>query len=476
MKRLLKILFVLLVFLLIGSTALSSSVRVDNNYLTNFYGFMSNMYYKDISYDDLLGGSLNGLLQDTNSYSCYEQSSNGIGTGNKTVGVSLEKVRQGLLVSAIYHGTVATRVGLEVGDVIYRVDRLSTSITSTQDLDSLIAASAGRATIDVIKKSTGKSVTYDVSLDDGYVSYVDYFISKDIGYIRINQFVDDTSTIVLEALSWFEQNNVDFILLDMRDLISMNIKEASEVADFFLPYGRITSGGDITYSASFKRDYKTVNIIINENTGGAGEVIAKAIKNHGTGAIYGETSMGQVYVRNSYPVFVDSAFLYLSEKADSTDIKTIINYTKLHDIIITDDFMSGMIHIVEDELVDNFNQSYKDGVLPDYVVDVAKEYITTSPDEEGMWIRKDYKLGDLSYDIYIAEKILLKLGLFSSVPDVTYNQETLEAVNEFKVLINVEADGVLDMATQNILNYELFKEQVINETCLQIIIAMIKGE
>lgn len=476
MKKFVKTLLILLVFLLIGSTTLSSSVRVDNNYLTNFYGFMSNLYYKEVSYDDLLGGSLNGILQDANAYSCYEQNSSELGTGNKTVGVSLEKVRQGLLVSAIYHGTVAARIGLEVGDVIYRIDRLSTSITNTEDFDSLVRASDGQATIDVIKAHTNKVVSYDISLDNGYISYVDYFISNDVGYIRINQFVNDTSIIVSEALSWFSQNQVDIILLDMRDLISMNIQEASEVADFFLPYGRIASGKDITYSATYKRDYETINIIINENTGGAGEVITQAIKNYGTGVIYGQTSMGQVYVKNSYPVFVDSAFKYLSAEAQSTDIKTILNYTKTYNINITDDFMSGMVYLVEGELVDNLNQPYSNGVTPDYIIDATKEYITTSPDEEGIWIRKDYVLGNISYDIFIAEKILQKLRLFSGIPDVTYDQDSVDAINLFKESINITADGILDMATQNILNYELFKEQVINETCLQTVINMIKGE
>jgi len=474
MKRYNKIIMLVIIFTLISSIAFSASTKINSDYINAFYTFMGNMYYRDISTNDLVGGSFNGILQDDSKYSCYEQIRQSSDLSLNSFGASFEKIRAGLLVNNVYPGTNAAKLGLQVGDIVYRIDRISTSILNACDFDYTVNTLGGTCEIEVIKKDTGKSEKLQITLKKGYLSAVDFFINDDIGYIRINQYIDATSDDIKRALTWFDNNNIKNIILDLREQISMNIDEASQVANYFLPYGRIASGKDITYAATNKRNYHHVNIIINKNTIGAGEVIARAIKNYGTGVVYGETSYGVVKLVKVYPVFSDDSFVYYSHLAHSDSIEFIVKYLKANNIEIKEGAIVGYLNIVEADIVDNKNIDFKKGVVPDYEIDAQKNTILVNPQSNGIWIRKDYVQGDLSYDIFVAEKILKEMGFFTEKPDVIFDKNTLSAINNYKQSINLKADGILDKTTQNILNYSLFKEYVLKDPGLTKVIKAIK--
>jgi len=474
MKKYNKVIILVIIFTFISSIAFSASTKINSDYLDAFYNFMGNMYYRDISSDDLIGGSFNGILQDDSIYSCYSQTKQSDDISLNVFGASFEKIRTGLLVSNVYPGTSAAKLGLQVGDIVYRIDRISTSILNANDFDYTVNALGGYCEIEVAKKDTGKSEKLQITLNKGYLSAVDFFISGDIGYIRINQYIDQTSDNIKRALIWFDNNNVKNIILDLREQISMNIDEASQVANYFLPYGRIVSGKDITYSASNKRNYHNVNILIDENTIGAGEVIARAIKNYGTGIVYGKTSGGFVKLVKTYPVFSDDSYTYYSHLAHSDSIDFIVKYLKTNNIEIKKDSIIGYLNIVEANIVDNKNIDFKNGVTPNYTINGQRKTILVSPQNNGMWIRKDYVKGDLSYDIFVAEKILKSMGFFKGKPDVTFDEYTLDAINKYKESINLSADGILDKTTQNILNYSAFKEYVLQDPGLSEVIQVIK--
>ncbi|MBN2851223.1 MAG: peptidoglycan-binding protein [Clostridia bacterium] len=474
MKKSNRIVIIVLIFTLICSVAFSASTKVDENYLYHFYDFMQTLYYRDISTDDLVGGSFNGVLSETSIYSCYEQNQVNETFNSNVLGVSLEKVRTGLLVSNVYPGTNASKIGLETGDVIYRVNRISTSIMNIMDLDYVIEEAGSKAEIEVIKAETGSIVKLQCELSKGYISLIDFFIKDEFGYIRINQFKDLTSDEVGKALQFFDNNQIKNIIVDLRDLISMNIEEAGEVADFFLPFGRIASGGDMILSASIKSDYHFVNIIINEKTQGAGEVIARAVKNYRTGNVFGQTSYGLVEAVKTYPVFTDAAFSCYSKLAGTTDIDGIVNYINMNQLSLSNEYVSGYLHLVENELYDNNNISYEGGVTPDYILNASRVRLEINPQDNGIWIRKDYQLNDVSYDVFVAEKVLSQLGYFKQTPDVTFDINTQKAVNLYKASVNLPQDGILDMTTQNILNYNLFKTYIMKDECIVNVMNLIK--
>lgn len=476
MKKINKIVIILIVFLLISSIAFSAYSSIDELYLSKFYEFFSDFYYKDIKTDDIIGGAFNQVLEDASIFSCYEKAQESSQLDLMTLGVKVVKVRTGLLISNVYPGSNGSKIGLKVGDIIYSINRISTSIINSNDLDYYISKLGNKALIEVIKSESGNIEKIQCELESGYLSRVDFFIEEDIGYIRINEFVDETSNDIEKAIKWFDDNSVNNIILDLRDLISMNIEEASEVANFFLPYGRIASGNNKVFSATYKKDYHNVHIIISNNTLGAGEVIARAIKNYNTGVVYGKRSSGLVELVGSYPVFTDEAFQKYSELTNSTSITSIISQINNMDISIQEEEVSGYMHIVEDTIKDNNNRTYENGVIPDYEINTLRETIDVNPQENAIWIRKDYSIGQLSYDIFIAEQIFFEMGLLNEKPDVVFDINTEQAVNKYKALIRLEQDSILDMTTQNILNYHKYKDIILNEQCIVELINIIRGE
>jgi len=475
MKKISKITLIVVILLLVSSVVLSASFTMNEEYLNNFYKFFSSFYYKEIKTDDVLGGSFNGLLDENSLFSCYEQQEITNKFQLNVLGVSVEKIRTGFLVSNVYPGSNASELGIEAGDIIYSINRISTSIMNCNDLDNYILQLGGKSLIEVVKRDSGIIEKINCELKPGYLSTTDFFIADEIGYIRINKFEEKTSQDVKEAINWFNNNNVEYIILDLRDLMSMNIEEAIEITDLFLPYGRIASGANKIYSANYKKNYSSVNVIINNYSMGAPEVIARAIKNYNTGVVYGQKTFGQVELVETYPVFTDEAYLKYSKLANSDDIKVIVNYLNARNEEIKKEDISGFLHIVEDVLKDNKNITYEKGVTPDFETNTKRESININPQKKAIWIRKDYEVGELSYDIFIAEQELYNMGFFKNKPDVTYDENTRIAVNKYKQSIGLEQDGILDMTTQAILNFNRFKENILNEKCLIEVLEIIRG-
>jgi carboxyl-terminal processing protease len=138
-------------------------------------------------------------------------------------------------------------------------------------------------------------------------------ISKDknLGYIRLKSFNDNSDKQFLKALKKFEKNkNIKGYVLDLRNNPGGLLTKAINITDFFLDDGEIvsTKGRNVSETRKFfARDGDEVNgkplvVLINNGSASAAEIFAGALKDHKRAIILGENSYGKGSVQSIIPL------------------------------------------------------------------------------------------------------------------------------------------------------------------------------
>lgn len=135
------------------------------------------------------------------------------------------------------------------------------------------------------------------------VSSIKYEKYNNTGYIKILDFINTTPAEFEKAYSSLKSNSVTGLIIDVRDTDSINIESAAKIIDFIVPLATEGTQSIATavdknnknievFSADSKSIDLPVSVIINENTSGAGELLACDIRDFGKGRIVGKTSAG----------------------------------------------------------------------------------------------------------------------------------------------------------------------------------------
>lgn len=478
MKLMLKVLAIILISTVLLSGVLTASTRrIDHQYLDGLYDLISSLYIGGLDKESVLGASLSGLFEGTSPYSSFEAAPRS-SPSSMGIGAALEKVRYGFVVSAIHPGSPAFRAGLQPGDILWRANGRELSILSVADFSSLLADQGKGVLLEVLHPGTGTS--REVTLDPVATAWVEvaYFIRRGIGFLRIFEYNENTAPQVARALEVFSMNRVQHVIVDLRDSISMNLEVAAQVADLMMPYGRIAQVKDRAFHASFKEIAFTFHLAVNRRTAGSGEMIAKAVANIGTGKVFGEETMGYALYVNSYPVLSERAYQRFAYESGRTDIIGILIYIKHHNIALAPEDIIGTLRIVESLVQDPLGVPIGENnkVVPHQETAETKLSYLDIPAENRIWIRQDYVLHDLSYDIYLAKVILRDLGYFRGEMNVTYDLEATYAVNQFKRGKGLPADGILDRETQKLLNVSMLAPLVFADGCIREILEQIEGK
>ncbi|HPQ46269.1 MAG TPA: S41 family peptidase [Clostridia bacterium] len=463
-RLIIKAAYILVICLLVSSVGFTSSSGVYEGYFQGLFEVIDMMYYRELGLDNIKGMALNGAMENLNEYSCFVLNDSEVRVNSNT-GVFLEKVRNGLRVVSVLPDSSASDTGIEAGDTIILVDKMSTAAMSEDAFNSYVIGN-GSALVIYIDKDTGSSRS--VVLESGTTAGRDVeFVQLDgAGYIRVNrfsQFATDRFRGILEAMKALGNTR---IILDLRSLYTMNIADACNLAEFLVSGDTMARTKEKSYNATAKDVGFEVAILVDEMTTGAAEAIAMAIP----GTIYGQSSNGYAVFVRKYPVFTERAYEHYSEVAGTFEVKSIVSYLKSHSIELWDHEVTGYINIVESGIFAGNMMliNDKNRVVPDvYVEDTDMGYLNYSPGAYMIDIERDYRMGGVNYDIFIAKKILGFLGYFDGTYNVVFDDEFEQSLNEYKRTMGFPVDGVLDMGTQSSLNTYSMKTAVSEDECVK---------
>ena len=135
--------------------------------------------------------------------------------------------------------------------------------------------------------------------------------NKNLGYIRLKSFNENSDKQFLKTLKKFEKNSkIKGYVLDLRNNPGGLLTKAINITDFFLNEGEIvsTKGRNISETRKFfarrgdETQGKPIIVLINNGSASASEIFAGALKDHKRAIILGENSYGKGSVQSIIPL------------------------------------------------------------------------------------------------------------------------------------------------------------------------------
>ncbi len=464
-KLIYRIIYITAICLLTSAMVFSSSaVNVNSDYYEGLFSFVSMMHAMDLDVESLKGASLNGAMEGMSEYSCFTLAENPYLQSARGIGAALEKTRQGFAVVSVTPASPAYEAEIQAGDVIISVDKHNTSTMGIEYFSSYVS-SRESVLLEIHDRELGYTKAVRVSHSPGFDREVDYALLDRAGFIRINRFTDETASIVQSYIEIIEKSGRKNLILDLRDLVSMDVENGIEVALLVSEGGMVARTGSRTYASPLKGTGLNVGVIVNNHTKGAGEIIAGSpgVK------VYGDSSGGKAVHLSYYPVFTEFGYAQYTKETGKEDLAGILNHIKFTNPEIPDGYVSGYIGIVESGVYNSQGRliSEQNPVIPDvYVENSEIGYMDYQPGEGMINIRRDYSEGGVNYDIYMAKKILSHLGFYNGPMDVVFGFEMTMAVNQYKRENGKPADGILDTDTQAMLNTYTLKTVLEKDECI----------
>ena len=134
---------------------------------------------------------------------------------------------------------------------------------------------------------------------------------KNLGYIRLKSFNENSDKQFLKIVREFEKNSkIKGYILDLRNNPGGLLTKAINITDFFLNDGQIvsTKGRKISETRKFfakegdEIKGKPIIVLINKGSASASEIFAGALKDHKRAIILGENSYGKGSVQSIIPL------------------------------------------------------------------------------------------------------------------------------------------------------------------------------
>ncbi len=278
-------------------------------------------YVDDVNQVDIMDSAINGLLQSLDPYSAYmsPKSFEGMQTDTKGEfgGLGIEIGMESGVVKVIspIDDTPAANAGIKAGDYIVKInDEQVQGKTLTEAIELMRGTIGSSIKLTVRRKNVRNALEFKITRAIIEVKSVEAKLignKKEIGYLRLKSFNENSDEQLFKNINSFEKNNklVGYIL-DLRNNPGGLLTQAINITDFFLDEGEIvsTKGRKITETRRFfskkgdNIDGKPLIVLINNGSASAAEIVSGALKDHKRAIILGENSYGKGSVQSIVPL------------------------------------------------------------------------------------------------------------------------------------------------------------------------------
>jgi len=311
---------------IVGFASQGKQLEDEYKYLrmfTDVLRIIKQNYVEPVSTKDLIYGALNGMTKSLDpfssfftpkQYESFRQETEGE-FGGVGIEIGMEKGRP-VVISPI-EGTPAFKAGIKPGDVILEIDGEDTSNMSLMDVVQRIRGKVGtKVQLTIYRKGMEKPMKIELERALIKIESVRWTTLGDVGYIKLSQFNENVSVQVERALKELTSQRVKGIILDLRNDPGGLLSEAVNVADLFLPEGKLVvytrsrNGETQKYFTRRKPvvpDDLLVIVLINKGSASASEIVAGALQDYKRAIILGEKSFGKASVQNIIPLEDGSA-------------------------------------------------------------------------------------------------------------------------------------------------------------------------
>ena len=278
-------------------------------------------YVDDVDQAEIMDSAINGVLQSLDPYSAYmspelfkEMQTD---TRGEFGGLGIEIGMEAGVVKVIspIDDTPAEKAGIKAGDYIVKIGKEQVQGKSLMEAVKLMRGPVGTSIdLTIRRKNIKKPLEFKITRKIIEIQSVSSEIiskKKNIGYVRLKSFNENSDSQFLKVIKKFEKNSkINSYVIDLRNNPGGLLTQAINITDFFLDDGEIvsTKGRKISETRKFfakKGDEingKPIIVLINNGSASASEIFAGALKDHKRAIILGENSYGKGSVQSIIPL------------------------------------------------------------------------------------------------------------------------------------------------------------------------------
>ncbi|MEJ6399251.1 S41 family peptidase [Yoonia sp. 208BN28-4] len=279
-------------------------------------------YVEDVDEGDLIEAAINGMLTSLDPHSSYLSAEDAadmrVQTRGEFGGLGIEVTQEEGFVKVVspMDGTPADDAGILAGDFITAVDGESVLGLTLDDAVELMRGPVGSEIIITVVRE-GEVEPFEVSIirDTIKLTAVRHRTEGAAVVLRVTTFNDQTFPNLEEGLN--EQieaaggiDNIDGIVLDLRNNPGGLLNQAIYVSDAFLEAGEIVStrgrdpqdGDRFNAQAGDLAQGKPIVVLINGGSASASEIVAGALQDHRRAIVVGTKSFGKGSVQTVVPL------------------------------------------------------------------------------------------------------------------------------------------------------------------------------
>ncbi len=332
------------------------------------YDNLLSKYYGEIDKQTLSDAAIKGMIEALNDpYSTYIDAENtddfdeqiygyyvGIGTE-----ITLNDENQ-FEVTNIFENTPATDANIELHDIVVKVNNEDVSGKTVSDIGKLIQGEIGTNVTLTLRRDEAE---FDVTITRDridLISVTSQIFEKDdkrIGYIKVTNFASNTFNQFQTALNELEENDIESLIIDVRDNLGGQLEVATQIASLFLTKDKVVyqlnTNGIIQpiYSTGPGSFQKPITVLINGATASASEVLAIALQESADATVIGTTSYGKGTIQESYKLSTGATIKFTVQEWLSPNGNTVNEVGVKPDIEVSETENPGETDTLETDTV-----------------------------------------------------------------------------------------------------------------------------
>ena len=274
-------------------------------------------YVEHVENKEIVESAINGILSSLDPHSSFLNAKNledmKIQTKGIFGGLGIEVTMENGFVKVIspIDDTPAYKAGIKAGDYITHLNKKSVIGLTLDEAVGKMRGPVGSKLKVTIGRANVEPFDITIKRDVIKITSVRSRIEKDVGYVRITTFSEQTNKSTKEAIKKLKKNkNLKGFVLDLRNNPGGLLEQAVYVSDLFLEKGEIVStrGRDSENPETYKaKPGDVINglplvVLINGGSASASEIVAGALQDHKRAIILGTQSFGKGSVQTIIPV------------------------------------------------------------------------------------------------------------------------------------------------------------------------------
>ena len=323
---------------------------------------------QDLKYQDLVYGALKGMINTLDPHSEFMEPEKFKELQNDTqgafggLGIVISMKDNFITVIAPMEDSPGFKAGIMSGDRIVKIDGKSTEKMSLQDAVKQLRGEPGtEVKISILRPSTGRVKDYTLSRAVINLDMVKDINGKKefplgdnkIGYVRLVQFGEKTSTELEAALKKLKEQGMQALVLDLRWNPGGLLDQAVDVCEKFLARGSLvvtTEGRNPSQNSVRKARGRgdelngmPMVVLVNLGSASASEIVAGCLQDTKRAIILGEKSFGKGSVQSIIPLEA------MPDGTSALRLTTAKYYTPSHKVIHEEGITPNIVVPLTDE-------------------------------------------------------------------------------------------------------------------------------